>query len=99
MSPSAIDFELRCLSVENDMYEFKCLLEGLEYCLKEHKNFELVEACLSVLLKIHSSVIVDNYDIIGPYIERVNKEHEDVWSTMEELFQYGLCVTDFAKLQ
>ncbi|ORX84248.1 WD40 repeat-like protein [Anaeromyces robustus] len=99
LSPSAIDFELRCLNVENDMYEFKCLLEGLEYCLKEHKNFELVEACLNVLLKIHNSLIIENYDIIGPYIERVNQEHEKVWQTMEELFQYGLCVTDFAKLQ
>jgi len=52
MSPSALDLEIRSLSLLNDFYEFKVFLTFLESELSKNKNFELVQAFLNVFLTV-----------------------------------------------
>jgi len=55
MSPAAIDFEIRSLSLENNFQELKSVLRMIQCELLSGKNFELIEAVLKVLLQVRPS--------------------------------------------
>ncbi|ORZ08836.1 hypothetical protein BCR41DRAFT_410996, partial [Lobosporangium transversale] len=57
-----MDFELRCMSLENNLAELRYFLEAIEYPLKMEKCFELAELSLSVFLKVHGDVLVANLE-------------------------------------
>jgi hypothetical protein len=56
MSPAAIDFEIRSLSLANDFQELKSVLRMIQYGLQTGKNFELIEAVLRVFLQVRISL-------------------------------------------
>jgi U3 small nucleolar RNA-associated protein 21 len=55
MSPAAIDFEIRSLSLTNNFQELKSVLRMIQYGLQTGKNFELIEAVLRVFLQVRIS--------------------------------------------
>ncbi|KAF9932543.1 hypothetical protein BGZ75_004042 [Mortierella antarctica] len=62
LNPSAVDFELRSMSLDNDLAEPRYFLEAIECLLRQRKDFELAEAYLNLFLKIHGDVLVANPD-------------------------------------
>ncbi|KAF8922887.1 Utp21 specific WD40 associated putative domain-containing protein [Dissophora ornata] len=62
LNPSAVDFELRSMSLDNDLAEPRYFLEAIEYLLRMRRDFELAEAYLNLFLKIHGDVLVANPD-------------------------------------
>ncbi|KAG0238082.1 hypothetical protein BGW42_007636 [Actinomortierella wolfii] len=62
LNPSAIDFELRSMSLEDDLAEPRYFLEAIECLLKQRRDFELAETYLNVFLKIHGDIIISNPD-------------------------------------
>jgi hypothetical protein len=52
VSPSAVDFELRSLSYEDDGEELELVLLLLKDQMEANKNFELVQAFLNVFFKV-----------------------------------------------
>ncbi|RIA88602.1 Utp21 specific WD40 associated putative domain-containing protein [Glomus cerebriforme] len=97
LNPSAIDFELRSLSLENDLIELKYFLDAIEFKLKTKKDFELVQAYLNHFLKIYGDIIMSNKDDQQLYNHLISilNEHKKEWKRIEELLQYNLCVLGF----
>jgi U3 small nucleolar RNA-associated protein 21 len=74
LNPSAVDFELRSMSLDHDLAELRYFLEAIEYLLKVRRDFELAEAYLNLFLKIHGDVLVANPDA---GLDDVDEEEED----------------------
>lgn len=60
LNPSAVDFELRSMTLDNDLAEPRYFLEAIECLLKQRRDFELAEAYLNLFLKIHGDILVAN---------------------------------------
>ncbi|KAF9923847.1 hypothetical protein FBU30_006106 [Linnemannia zychae] len=60
LNPSAVDFELRSMSLDNDLAEPRYFLEAIECLLQQKRDFELAEAYLNLFLKIHGDILVAN---------------------------------------
>ncbi|KAJ3294723.1 hypothetical protein HK104_003329 [Borealophlyctis nickersoniae] len=99
LSPAAIDFEIRSLSLENNLANLRYFVAALQEQLETRKGFELVQAYLNVFLKIHGDVIVNSSADSGleASLSQFLEEHVQTWTRLEEMFQYGLCLVDFAK--
>lgn len=97
LNPSAIDFELRSLSLENNLSDLKYFLEAIEFKLKTKKDFELVQAYLNHFLKIYGDIIMSNRDDEQLYNHLISilNEHKKEWKRIEELSHYNLCVLGF----
>jgi U3 small nucleolar RNA-associated protein 21 len=61
MSPAAIDFELRSLSLKNDFQELKSVLRMIQHELQTGENFELIEAILKVFLQVGNILSSNTY--------------------------------------
>ncbi|KAF9352917.1 hypothetical protein BGX26_009309 [Mortierella sp. AD094] len=78
LNPSAVDFELRSMSLDNDLAEPRYFLEAIEYLLRMRRDFELAEAYLNLFLKIHGDVLVSNPDAgLDDEDEEEEEEEED----------------------
>ncbi|KAF9316671.1 hypothetical protein BG003_001695 [Podila horticola] len=60
LNPSAVDFELRSMTLDNDLAEPRYFLEAIECLLKQRRDFELAEAYLNLFLRIHGDILVAN---------------------------------------
>jgi U3 small nucleolar RNA-associated protein 21 len=99
MSPSAIDFEIRSLSLENDYHELKMIIKFLVTELKANTFFEIVQAVMSVFLKVHADVLAQDEQLVG--LSRELKEHQEAsWNKLQSLFHQNLClITYFSNIQ
>lgn len=83
LNPSAVDFELRSMSLDNDLAEPRYFLEAIECLLQQKRDFELAEAYLNLFLKIHGDVLVANPEAGLDDEEDEDSEDEDEDSEME----------------
>ncbi|EGO20885.1 hypothetical protein SERLADRAFT_363098 [Serpula lacrymans var. lacrymans S7.9] len=60
LSPAAIDLEIRSLVTLDSFRQF---LQALTRRLLSHRDFEAVQAFLSVFLRLHGDVIIENIEI------------------------------------
>ncbi|KAF9283690.1 hypothetical protein BGZ88_010354 [Linnemannia elongata] len=81
LNPSAVDFELRSMSLDNDLAEPRYFLEAIECLLQQKRDFELAEAYLNLFLKIHGDVLVANPE--AGLDDEEESESEDEDSEME----------------
>ncbi|CAG8563436.1 14007_t:CDS:10 [Funneliformis caledonium] len=97
LNPSAIDFELRSLSLENNLIELNYFLEAIEFKLKTKKDFELAQAYLNHFLKIYGDIILSNNhnEQLSNHLITILNEHKKEWNRIEELLHYNLCVLGF----
>lgn len=63
LTPAAIDLEVRALVSLEGLNTF---LNALECRLKSHRDFELVQTLISVLLRIHGEVLLENPELSEP---------------------------------
>ncbi|KAG0284216.1 hypothetical protein BGZ96_011385 [Linnemannia gamsii] len=83
LNPSAVDFELRSMSLDNDLAEPRYFLEAIECLLQQKRDFELAEAYLNLFLKIHGDVLVANPEAGLDDEEVEDSADEDEDSEME----------------
>ncbi|KAF9904676.1 hypothetical protein EC991_002423 [Linnemannia zychae] len=83
LNPSAVDFELRSMSLDNDLAEPRYFLEAIECLLRQKRDFELAEAYLNLFLKIHGDLLVANPEAGLDDEEESEDEDEDEDSEME----------------
>src|ERR1051325_11059919 len=99
LNPSAIDFEFRSLSLENNLIDLKYFLDAIEFKLKTKKDFELVQAYLNHFLKIYGDIIMSNRDDEQLYNRLISiiDEHKKEWKRKKKLLNYNLFVLEFFK--
>ncbi|RIB16195.1 Utp21 specific WD40 associated putative domain-containing protein [Gigaspora rosea] len=95
LNPSAIDFELRTLSLDNNFEDLRVFLDAIKSRLKSKKDFELVQAYLNHFLKIYGDIISGNHELLGSNIESILNEHKKEWSRIDELLHYNNCILEF----
>ncbi|KNE93955.1 hypothetical protein PSTG_12630 [Puccinia striiformis f. sp. tritici PST-78] len=109
LSPSALDLEIRSLS---DIQDLLSLIKALEIRLKEGKDFEMIQAILSVFLKIHGSRLAgsqeasifgspgqeeEDHQKILPAIKSLLAVQEEVCTQLNRLVDYGIGVSAFVR--
>jgi U3 small nucleolar RNA-associated protein 21 len=65
LPPSAADVAIRTLSTVTPYTELQTFMQALTARLQERKDYELVQAWMSVFLRLHGDIIVRDEDLIG----------------------------------
>ena len=76
LPPNSVDLEIRSLNSFEPYDEIVWFIESLTQGLKSNKNFELYEAFMSLLFKVHGDVI------------HMNNKNEDISKALREWNQY-----------
>ncbi|XP_065216967.1 WD repeat-containing protein 36 [Planococcus citri] len=98
MSPSLVNFEIMSLAPDNGgsielMVRF---LDMIKVMMLSKKYFELSASYLGLFLKIHTSVVIDNLELVT-VIKQVNDVHQRVWSNLENRLLYSISVSKFLR--
>lgn len=64
LSPSAADIEIRSLNPQGTSNELVGFVAALTYRLKQKADYELVQAWMSVFLKIHCETVAQDADLV-----------------------------------
>jgi len=96
MGISAINLEIRSLSLDPEAGQLKQFLDFLIAQLKLRQNFELVQSYMHLFLKVHGDVIATSPALIDSLQEAVASQ-ELSWVHIEGLFQHSLCVLGFLR--
>lgn len=96
MGPSALNYEVRCLSPEAGgtpeiMLKF---LELLKQVSENNKDFELSQSYLGVFLKYNGQALVQNQDAISS-LEQISKHNP--WEQLQNDFLLCLSIAEYMK--
>jgi U3 small nucleolar RNA-associated protein 21 len=64
LPPSAADIAIRTLDTTEPYTELRTFIEALTARLKERRDYELVQAWMSVFLRLHGDVVVQEKDLV-----------------------------------
>ncbi|KAI9090875.1 quinon protein alcohol dehydrogenase-like superfamily [Phlyctochytrium arcticum] len=103
LSPSAIDVTIRSISTDSfdplSGDQLTHLLAALEWHITSRRDFEAVEAILHLILQVHASALgSEKSEAVRLRMDSLRQGHKQTWSTLEEMFQYSLCMLDFVKI-
>jgi len=93
-SPSLIDFEVRSLSMMNDYEDLKLFIRFLLHELDTNTNFEMIQALLSLFLKVHADTIVMNQELSELTLELKEKQRI-FWVRLQRMFQQNICLISY----
>lgn len=93
LSPSAADLEIRSLVSLEHLAAFLAALVGR---LRSHRDFEAVQAFMSVFLSIHGDVLIANAEL-RELLERLEREQKRESSRLMELISYSLGTLGFLR--
>lgn len=65
LPPSAADIAIRTLDITEPYVELKTFIEALTARLKERRDYELVQAWMSVFLRLHGDTIIKDEDLVS----------------------------------
>lgn len=103
MTPSAIDFEMNSLSVENNWVEFVLVLRFILDQLQRNINYEMAQALLNVMLKHQGDAIaiaMESDEQIKALFEQIEIAQRAGWDRLQGLFHSNLCLLGyFSNLQ
>ncbi|KAK9464493.1 Utp21 specific WD40 associated putative domain-containing protein [Lipomyces arxii] len=97
LSPAATDLEIRALDgleVERLVYFVTALTDRL----RTRQDYDLVQAWMSMFLKIHGDVIVANIDTVREALEEWDKVEKKEKERVEELVGYVNGVSSFLRI-
>lgn len=101
LSPSSTDLEIRSLSTFPPLTEFIGFIDALTATLERHSDFELVQAWMAMLLRVHGDVIMDHATTKVPELGEALLRWESVQSSealrLGKLARYCAGVLDFLK--
>ena len=97
--PSSLDFEISSLSPDNGdsiciMLEFMYLLE---FMFISNQNFELAQSYLSLFLKIHTNLIIENKNLLN-FLDKLNIHQLEGWKRIQKALHYNSCVIQTLRL-
>ena len=96
MGPSALDLEIRSLSLENDVEQLRYFLQFVSAQLQERSQFELVQSYMHLFLNVHGETIAASPHLLD-IIKTVTDAQNLSWIHIEGLFQHSLCVLSFLR--
>lgn len=99
LSPSSADLELRSLSVGNGEDESNELLQfilALTARLKARKDYELTQAWMTVFLRLHFDLIMENKALLGA-LEQWKAHQEKECDRLDNLVGYCSGVVGFLR--
>ncbi|XP_074612173.1 WD repeat-containing protein 36-like [Acropora palmata] len=98
MGPSSIDAEIRSLGPEagGDLQLLQLFMLFIEHQLGTRRDFELTEAMLGLLLKLHGGVIAENPEL-ALIAKRLQQEHTAAWSNIQDLLNQCSCLIGYLK--
>ncbi|TKA73197.1 hypothetical protein B0A55_07097 [Friedmanniomyces simplex] len=79
LSPAAADIELRSLSVEGE--EMLTLVQALTWLMRERRDFEVGQAWMAVLLRLHGELVVNDdalREAVGEWRDALEEESKRV---------------------
>ena len=91
LSPSALDLELRALSADDGGTELRLMLTFLRAMLEGRRDLELVQATLSVLLKIHAETLAAQPALLAP-LRALLAAQQAGWGELQTLLHTDLCL-------
>ncbi|CDO92142.1 unnamed protein product [Kluyveromyces dobzhanskii CBS 2104] len=96
MTPSNIDMEVRSLNAFQPFDEISWFIESLSQGLSTNKNFELYEAYIAMLFRVHGDVIHanNNSNNIKTALEHWNARHQR-GESLDELVKFCGSVLNF----
>lgn len=93
LSPSAVDLEIRSLVSLDHLGAFLSALIGR---LRSHRDFEAVQAFMTVFLSIHGDVLIANAEL-RDLLERLEAEQKRETARLMELVSYSLGTLGFLR--
>jgi len=81
LPPSAADIAIRTLDTTEPYTELRTFIEALTARLKERRDYELVQAWMSVFLRLHGDIFVKDAELVGQlrkWQEEAKRERERV---------------------
>ena len=98
MGPSAIDIEFRSFSVEmgGSIEIINKFLQFIIYLLTTKNNFELANAYLSLVLKIHGDTISNDDELINQ-LEKIKEIQTLAWDNLKINLNKNLCIVGYLK--
>ena len=108
MGPSAVDVELRCLeipiSITDDLDTerkekpilLKYFLQAISFQLDKKTDYELVQAFLSLFLKIHSETIMKDADLVTECSDLYHKLILS-WESLDDTMKKSLCIINYLR--
>ncbi|KAI4943940.1 hypothetical protein J4E91_009087 [Alternaria rosae] len=81
LPPSAADIAIRTLDTTEPYTELRTFIEALTARLQERRDYELVQAWMSVFLRLHGDVVVKDPELVGglrKWQEEAKRERERV---------------------
>ena len=99
LGPSAVDLEIRSLSLAEQGRELGLFVDMLRHGLASRRRFELVQACLAAFLRAHDDAVRALPAVRGRLAELAAAQR-GAWVGLQGRFQEVLClVSAFAKMQ
>jgi U3 small nucleolar RNA-associated protein 21 len=81
LPPSAADIAIRTLDTTEPYTELRTFIEALTARLQERRDYELVQAWMSVLLRLHGDVVIQDQELVEllrKWQEEAKRERERV---------------------
>ena len=93
LSPSALDLEIRSLSSLEHLSLFLTALIGR---LRSHRDFEAVQAIMSVFLTVHGDLLISNEELAGQ-LEELREAQGKEGKRLSELVGYAMGTLGFLR--
>lgn len=98
LGPSATDAEIRSMGSDTcgNNQAMLCFLEAMKQRLYRNADFELINSWLSVFLKAHSGLIMEDAEVRRQCLE-LSKLFGAKWDRLKEEFNQIFCVLNFVR--
>uniref|UniRef100_A0A7S2KGV1 WDR36/Utp21 C-terminal domain-containing protein n=1 Tax=Bigelowiella natans TaxID=227086 RepID=A0A7S2KGV1_BIGNA len=96
LGPSAIDAEIRNLASDpnTERRDLAAALTYFEAEIKSLRNFEFINAILSLFLKVHHENIMSHKFTLRKKLKAVREVQKETWRAVERQFHYTLCMVN-----
>jgi len=94
MGLSALDFEIRSLSMDDNCIELRMVMTWLIYQFEARTYFDLTEAVLNIFLKEYYSMIKLDTDLLNQTKE-VYSLHRKAYKELKALHNYNVCLIQY----
>eukprot|EP00762_Andalucia_godoyi_P005941 ANDGO_00011.mRNA.1 U3 small nucleolar RNA-associated protein 21 homolog len=93
LSASALDLEIQTIGSADALVSW---LNFLSRQIRSKKNYELVQGILSLLIKVHGSVLQRAHSSqLDEAVKRIEEAQSESWIGMDRLFHETLCMAHF----
>ncbi len=90
-NPSAVDADVRLLSLEKDNRELRLFVDFLLWMLEARREFDLVQGYMSCFLSAHGDTLAAQ-PLLKEALARLAAVQQSVWRDVNELFQRNECL-------